>query len=181
MLRLIIIFLVHVFTTVILAENSGTSFTDFKAEVIKELDAAEKKVTTLAKEIPQAKYTWRPDEGVRSISEVILHVGGANYFVLSFAGVKLPEGIKMESDFDKKTTIKEEILEYIAAAYSYVREKISTMKEKDLEKNVDFFGSKITVRHLLLKMISHNHEHLGQLIAYARMNGIIPPWSKKDE
>jgi len=53
------------------------------------------------------------------------------------------------------------------------------MSDKDLEKMVDFFGSKITTRQLLLKMIGHNHEHLGQLIAYARMNGIVPSWSKK--
>jgi uncharacterized damage-inducible protein DinB len=150
-----------------------------KAEIIQELNDAEEKVTSLANDIPQGKYTWRPNEEVRSISEVIIHVAAANYFILSFTGTKLPEGMKMDDDFDKKTTNKEEILELVKTAYSFTRDKITAMSDKDLEKMIDFFGSKITTRQLLLKMIGHNHEHLGQLIAYARMNGIVPSWSKK--
>lgn len=152
----------------------------FKADIIKELDAAEEKVTSLANDIPQAKFTWRPEEGVRSVSEVILHVAAANYFVLSFAGVKMPDGMKMDNDFDKKYTDKSEILEFVKKAYAFTREKVMAIKDKDLENQIDFFGSKITTRHLLIKMVSHNHEHLGQLIAYARINGVVPSWSKKD-
>ena len=150
-----------------------------KAEIVQELNDAEEKVTSLAKDFPQEKFTWRPEEDVRSVSEAIIHVAAANYFILSFTGVKLPEGMKMDNDFDKKTTNKEEILELVKTAYSFTRDKINAMSDKDLEKMVDFFGSKITTRQLLLKMIGHNHEHLGQLIAYARMNGIVPSWSKK--
>ena len=162
------------------ADKSPSPDKGIKAEIIQELNDAEEKVTSLAKDIPQGKYTWRPNEEVRSISEVIIHVAAANYFILSFTGTKLPEGMKMDDDFDKKTTNKEEILELVKTAYSFTRDKITAMSDKDLEKMIDFFGSKITTRQLLLKMIGHNHEHLGQLIAYARMNGIVPSWSKKE-
>ena len=161
------------------ADKSPSPDKGIKAEIVQELNDAEEKVTSLAKDFPQEKFTWRPEEGVRSVSEAIIHVAAANYFILSFTGAKLPEGMKMDNDFDKKTTNKEEILELVKTAYSFTRDKINAMSDKDLEKMVDFFGSKITTRQLLLKMIGHNHEHLGQLIAYARMNGIVPSWSKK--
>jgi uncharacterized damage-inducible protein DinB len=162
------------------ADKLPSSENGIKAEIVQELNDAEEKVTSLAKDFPPEKFTWRPEEDVRSVSEAIIHVAAANYFILSFTGIKLPEGMKMDNDFDKKTTKKAEILELVKTAYSFTRDKINAMSDKDLEKMVDFFGSKITTRQLLLKMIGHNHEHLGQLIAYARMNGIVPSWSKKE-
>jgi uncharacterized damage-inducible protein DinB len=148
-----------------------------RAEIIQELNDAEEKISSLAKDIPEAKYSWRPDEGVRSVSEVLMHVSGGNYFFLSFTGFKMPEG--MTEDGEKNVTDKKQIAEFIAKAYANARDKIMAVKDKDLEKMVDFFGNKITTRQLLLKMVNHSHEHLGQLIAYARMNGITPSWSKK--
>lgn len=160
------------------ADKSLSPDKGIRAEIIQELNDAEEKVSSLAKDIPEAKYSWRPEEGVRSVSEVLMHVAGANYFILSFTGLKMPEG--MTEDGEKKVTDKKEIIEFITKAYAYTRDKIMAMKDKDLEKMVDFFGTKITTRHLLVKMAGHNHEHLGQLIAYARMNGITPSWSKKE-
>ncbi len=160
-------------------EKSLSPENGIRAEIVKELNEAEEKITSLANDFPQAKCTWRPEEGVRSVSEVILHVAAANYFILSFAGIKPPEEMKMDNDFDKKTTNKEEVLSFVKTAYAFTIDKIMSMKDKDLEKMVDFFGSNITTRHLLIKMAGHNHEHLGQLVAYARMNGIEPSWSKK--
>jgi len=159
------------------ADKSGSPDKGIRAEIIQELNDAEEKVSSLAKDIPEAKYSWRPEEGVRSVSEVLMHVAGANYFFLSFTGLKMPEG--MTEDGEKNVTDKKVIMEFITKAYANARDKIMTMKDKDLEKMVDFFGNKITTRHLLVKMAGHSHEHLGQLIAYARMNGITPSWSKK--
>ena len=172
---LLLVLSVHSFP----GEKSLSPEKGIRAEIIKELNEAEDKIASLANDFPQAKYTWRPEDGVRSVSEVILHVAAANYFILSFAGIKSPEEMKMDNDFDKKTTDKEEILSFVKTAYAFTRDKIMSMKDKDLEKMVNFFGSEITTRHLLIKMAVHNHEHLGQLIAYARMNGIVPSWSKK--
>jgi uncharacterized damage-inducible protein DinB len=167
-------------TRIFPANKLPSSENGIKAEIVQELKDAEEKVSSLAKDFPQEKFTWRPEEGVRSVSEAIIHVAAANYFILSFTGTKLPEGMKMDNDFDKETTNKEEILELVKSAYSFTRDQVIAMSDKDLAKMVDFFGSKITTRQLLLKMIGHNYEHLGQLIAYARMNGIVPSWSKKE-
>ena len=161
-------------------DKSLSTDSGIKAEIIQELNGAEEKVKSLAKDIPQEKFTWRPEKEVRSVSEVIIHVAAANYFILSFTGVKLPEGMKMDNDFDKKTTDKQEILDLVRSAYSFTRDKIMAMTDEDLEKMVEFFGTKITARQLLIKMVGHNHEHLGQLVAYARMNGVVPSWSKKE-
>lgn len=176
---ILFLFVLFISTQVISGSKIVSPDKGFKADIIKELNDAEEKVTSLANEIPQAKYTWRPEEDVRSVSEVILHVAAANYFILSFVGVKMPDGMKMDSDFDKKFTDKAEILEFVKKAYAFTREKLMEIKDKDLENPIDFFGTKITTRHLLIKMAGHSHEHLGQLIAYARINGVVPPWSKK--
>lgn len=180
-LKIFLLFSVLLLVTVRLFPKDKSLYSEkgIRSEIVQELNDAEEKVSSLAKEIPQAKFTWRPEEGVRSVSEVVLHVAAANYFILSFAGIKPPQEMKMDNDFDKKTTNKEEILDFVKTAYAFTRDKIMSMKDKDLEKMVDFFGTKLTTRHLLIKMAGHNHEHLGQLIAYARMNNIVPPWSKK--
>lgn len=162
------------------AEKSISPDKGFRAEIIKELNEAEEKVTALANDIPESKYSWRPEEGVRSVSEVINHVAGANYFFLTFTGAKLPEGMKLDPEMEKKITDKEKILEFVKKAYAFARDEINSMSDADLSKEVDFFGGKISTRHLLIKLAGHSHEHLGQLIAYARMNGITPSWSKKE-
>lgn len=159
---------------------SVSSAKGIKAEIIHELNDAEEKITSLANDFPEAKYSWRPDDDVCSVSEAIMHASGANFFILSFAGVKMKERMKMDMDMEKKVTDKAQILEFIKKSFAFSREKIMATTDKELEKPIDFFGNKITTRHLLLKMVSNNHEHMGQLIAYARMNGIVPSWSKKD-
>lgn len=159
--------------------KSASPEKNLKDGIIKELTDAEEKITSLTNDIPQAKFTWRPEEGVRSVSEVVLHVAGANYFFLTLIGIKPPEAVKMDNDMDKKTTKKEEILEILKKSFAFTKEKINSLKEKDFDKMIDFFGNKLTERELLIKLATHSHEHLGQLIAYARMNGIMPAWSKK--
>jgi len=171
---LVLLFTARIFP----ADKSVSPDKGIRAEIIQELNDAEEKISSLGKDIPEAKYPWRPEEGVRSVSEVLMHIAGGNYFFLSFTGLKMPEG--MTEDSEKNVTDKKVIMEFITKTYAYARDKIMAMKDKDLEKIVDFFGNKITTRQLLVKMVGHNQEHLGQLIAYARMNGVTPMWSKKE-
>lgn len=88
--------------------------------------------------------------------------------------------MKLDPEMEKTVTDKKEILEFIKKSFAFAHDKISSIKDEDLDKEVDFFGMKISMRHLLLKMAGHCHEHLGQLVAYARTNGITPSWSKKE-
>ena len=161
----------------VFAQSSMTSDIDpFFKDLIGNLSYVESQVESLEQAVPQEKFTWRPMDGVRSVSEVYMHIAGSNYFLLSFVGGKMPEG--MTEDMDKTITDKDEILRMIKDSYAYTKDFISKMKISDLDNEVDFFGNKTTYRGMLYILLGHSHEHLGQSIAYARTNHVVPPWSK---
>jgi len=149
-----------------------------RGDFLRQLDDVEKKVTGLAQAMPQEKYTWRPGEGVRSVSEVLVHIAGANYFFLSIAGIKPPAGIGR--DMEKTITEKAKVTEALKASFAHARQSVGAMADADLEKPIKMFGRSSTIRELLFIMANHMHEHLGQSIAYARVNGVVPPWSAKE-
>lgn len=131
----------------------------------------------LAAAIPAESYGWRPMEGVRSVSEAIMHVAAANYYFASTLGTEMPEGVDpqtMEQVTDKAQCVAalEASLEHLAKAYDGVG---------DVQAEVDIFGNPGTVEDMMLVAIGHVHEHFGQLIAYARSNGVTPPWSQPRE
>ena len=150
----------------------------FRGDFLWQLDDIEKKIEGLAAATPEAKYTWRPAEGVRSISEVYMHVAGANYYLLAFAGVPKPAGLA--SDLEKITD-KNKVVEALKASFEFTRQAAMKMSDADLEKPAKLFGNDTTYRGIYFVTMSHLHEHLGQSIAYARMNGIVPPGSMPAE
>jgi uncharacterized damage-inducible protein DinB len=149
----------------------------YRAEFLADLDEVQKKYMDLAGAIPAKKYSWRPGQGVRSISEVYMHIAGANYFLVSFLGVKPPADIP--KDFEKITD-KPRVLAEMQRSFDQLRGVVLTMTDADLEKMVMFNSLPATQRRVLTAILTHLHEHLGQSIAYARINRIVPPWSRKD-
>lgn len=145
------------------------------AEFMANLADVEKKLVGLAEATPAEKYAWRPAEGVRSTGEVFAHLAGGNYFVLSFAGVKPPP---LDRDYEKKITDKAKIVEMMKASFAHVRKAAVEASDADLEKKTKMFGQDTNCRNVYLVIVTHAHEHLGQSIAYARMNGVTPPWSE---
>lgn len=137
------------------------------------------KAASLAEAISADKYDWRPAEGVRSVKEVILHIAGANYFFASLLGTPIPEGLNPR-EFEKTVDSKEKAISTLRASVAHAKAAIANMKEETYNEEVDFFGNKMTRRQVLFVVGDHAAEHLGQLIAYARMNGVTPPWSQKD-
>ena len=150
----------------------------FRAEFLAQLADVEQKIEGLAQAVPETKYTWRPAEGVRSISEVYMHIATSNYGLLTFAGVKPPEGLSRDME---KITDKNKVLEALKASFDNLRQAILKTSDADLEKPAKLFGNATTVRGVYSVTMSHMHEHLGQSIAYARMNGVVPPWSMPKE
>ena len=150
-----------------------------QAEVIKSLDAAEKELVQLAEATPQEKYSWRPMEKVRSTSEVFMHVARGNYSYAMFLGVPKPKEVE-SLDFDKVTE-KAQVVDYLKKSFAQMRQAVSI--SSDLDKTIKVFGGReMTVGALVLQSATHAHEHLGQSIAYARMNQIVPPWTaERDE
>ncbi len=153
--------------------------TGIKAEFARNLGYAGDKLIQLAEAVPAEKYTWRPAEGVRSFSEVFLHAAGANYMIPSFTGAKLPDGFDPKT-FEKSTTNKEEIIVQLKKSLEHAKAAADAIADSDLDTTVKWFLGEASKREILFFTAAHDHEHLGQLIAYARMNGITPPWSKKD-
>jgi uncharacterized damage-inducible protein DinB len=151
----------------------------FKQVFLHQLDDTEKKLVGLAEATPQEKYSWRPAEGIRSISEVFMHEAGANVFFMTFMGVKPPAGFDPKGE--KTVTEKAKVIEALHASFTHVRDAVTSMSDADMSKTAKMFGQTLTYEEALFVMTNHMHEHLGQAIAYARTNGIVPPWSKGKE
>jgi uncharacterized damage-inducible protein DinB len=156
------------------AKTSGIR--DMFLEQLKDVDT---KVVGLAEAMPEEKYNWRPEEGVRSVKEVFLHIAFANYFLPSFIGAKPPAGISPA--MEKAPADKAKVLETVKSSFAHISQVVTNLQDTDLDKQTKFFGQEMTHREMLFLTANHMHEHLGQSIAYARTNHVTPPWSKKTD
>jgi uncharacterized damage-inducible protein DinB len=147
-----------------------------KADILHSIDDAQKKLVALAEAMPADKYTWHP-EGARSVGEVFAHVASANYFFPTFWGVKPPAGVDPRS-FDKEAADKDKTIDHLKKSFDHVKQAIEGVPEGDLGKKTKILDHEGTYREGFLIVVTHAHEHLGQSIAYARSNGVVPPWSK---
>jgi uncharacterized damage-inducible protein DinB len=133
-------------------------------------------VIQLAEAFSEEQYDWRPSEGVNSVGEALLHVAGGNYYLASKMGFAPPEDVDMMNL--GKITGKENIIAALKKSNAFVLEKITMVETASLNEEVDFGFAKMNKLGGLLAIMEHNGEHKGQLIAYARSNGVVPPWSK---
>ncbi len=151
--------------------------TGYRSEVLAEVMIQEDKFTRLAEAIPADKYSWRPTPDVRSFAEVFLHVSAANYNLYRLVGTPPPSGIDLKG-LEKSTTDKFKIIATLKDSFAHAKQAIKSMPDADLDKSMDWFGGKNTERGILLFIVRHAAEHLGQSIAYARFAGIVPPWTE---
>jgi len=149
----------------------------YRSEVLAEVMIQEDKFLRLAEAIPADKYTWRPAPEVRSFAEVFLHVAAANYNLYKLVGTPPPAGIEMKG-LEKSTTDKTKVIATLKDSFTHARKAITAMPDADLDKSLDWFGGKNTERGILLFVVRHAAEHLGQSIAYARFIGVVPPWTE---
>jgi uncharacterized damage-inducible protein DinB len=151
---------------------------DVRTELVAQLLDAEKKMVALAEATPQDKYAWRPAAGVRSTSEVFMHMVGANYMIPAMAGAKRAAGVNLAQDSERTVTDKAAIVDHLKKSFAYTRAAVMEVPPSEFGTAVNLFGQPSTKRGVLVLMATHAHEHLGQSIAYARVNGIVPPWSR---
>lgn len=151
--------------------------TGYRSEVLAEVMIQEDKFTRLAEAIPADKYTWRPVPDVRSFAEVFLHVSAANYNLYKLVGTPPPTGIDLKG-LEKSTTDKAKVIATMKDSFAHAKKAITAMPDSDLDKSLDWFGGKNTQKGILLFIVRHAAEHLGQSIAYARFAGIVPPWTE---
>ena len=161
------------------AEDKTPPSYDMKPQALLDLQDMHKKMVGLATAIPAEKYTWRPEPGVRSVSELFLHVSGANYgYPPLISGTAPAPGFKAEG-FETSTTDKAKIIERLNQSFSYAEAALRAMSNADFAKPEKKLGPDANDGDVIYLMIVHNHEHLGQTIAYARLNGITPPWTEQ--
>jgi uncharacterized damage-inducible protein DinB len=151
--------------------------TGYRSEVMAEVMVQEDKLGRLAEAIPADKCTWRPSDDTRSIAEVFLHISAANYNLYKLVGTPPPSGIDIKG-LEKSTTDKAKVVATLKDSFTHAKQGIKVMSDSDLEKSMDWFGGKNTERGILLFIVRHTAEHLGQSIAYARMVGVVPPWTE---
>ena len=135
-----------------------------------------RQLVALAEAIPPEKYAWRPGPGVRSTSEVLMHIAIANFGLLNFTGPKMPADLE-SPDMEKTVTTKPEVIAWLRRSLDAVKTAHAGMKSAGLQRKVTVNGRDATVDGMYLRIIVHANEHMGQLVAYARVNGIVPPWS----
>ncbi|NYF52701.1 DinB family protein [Tunturiibacter gelidoferens] len=136
-----------------------------------------RQLVALAEATPADKFAWRPAPGVRSTSEVYMHIALANFYLLSVTGPAMPPDIKSE-DMEKTVTSKADVIAFLKRSLDAVKTARAQLKPGDLQRKVMIMKKEATVDGMYLRILVHDNEHMGQLIAYARMSGVVPPWSE---
>jgi peptidylprolyl isomerase len=146
------------------------------------LTELEAHITALAKAVPDGKYSWKPAEGVRSFQQVFLHIAYANQLLLNIA-MNSPDAAalkKLTEDEDQKEAApatKDQVIQALGESFTAIHRALDRARANTLTRPADLFGKPTTANGVLIDLETHMAEHLGQAIAYARMNGIVPPWS----
>jgi uncharacterized damage-inducible protein DinB len=152
---------------------------DMKAQALVDLQDLQKKYTELAQAIPADKYSWRPEPGTRSVSELLLHVTSANYSIPSMMTGTAPPADFHKEGFETSTTDKAKIVEQLNKSFEYAMAAVKKMSNADFAKAEKKLGPDANDGDVIYILVTHNHEHLGQSIAYARVNGVTPPWTEE--
>lgn len=156
---------------------------DLLADLDDAIAVVKNKLMGLAEAIPEADYDWRPGEGVRSVREALLHVAADNYFIPIALGGEPPKRTGITTDygsartFEERDLSKEQVLEELESSFLHLRRVLAAGDPAAVGQDVMLFGRATTLQRAWLLTTTHLHEHLGQMIAYARSNGVAPPWS----
>jgi uncharacterized damage-inducible protein DinB len=160
------------------AESAAPTVTGARGEFLAEIAFYEQRYARLAEAVPAEKYSWRPAEGVRSIGEVYAHIAAANYGIARALGTPLPAGIDPKA-INAAAGDKAKTVQTLKDSFAHFRGAILAIKDADLNNMQKMFGQDTTVRGAFFLVTGHFGEHLGQSIAYARQNGIVPPWTEE--
>jgi uncharacterized damage-inducible protein DinB len=167
-----------------LAFATSASAQGLMAEMHKDVNDVQKKFTDLAKAIPEASFTWRPGSA-RSVGEVLLHVASDNYLIPVMMGKPIPGSVAINASdmktletYEKRKLTKDQIIAELDASFAHLHAAMGLTTDANLTENIKFFGQDWSRQRAMLLTVTHLHEHLGQMIAYARSNNIAPPWSR---
>ena len=166
----------------VMAQGTAADAAAVRKSYLASLEELQGKFLQLAEAFPADKFAWRPAPGVRSVGEVFMHVASEYYAwsPRSFGATPSPAVTMTREGFQQfeASATKENVLKHLKEGYTYGRQAVEAVDPATLVGTKKFFGTDATTADIALGMSGDLHEHLGQLIGYARMNGIKPPWTK---
>lgn len=172
----------------------ATKLTSFQREFLWELNIPRVQLLALAEAIPEEAYGWRPAADARSFSEALVHIGAGMMMllfraevysqdVMEFCGAVEGEGIPMWLEMvhrsfakEKSLTKKADVIDLLKKGFAAVEHAFTATSENELAARRDFGGENTTARRIYLRILAHSHEHMGQVVAYARAMGFRVPW-----
>ncbi len=154
------------------------------ADLLADIAQVEEKLTSLGRAIPADRWNWRPGDGVRSVGEVYLHIAADNYLLPTGIGTLAPAATGIRGDdystvqaYEGRGLAKDAALAKMERSFAHLRTAMQGVAPGTMGESVSMFGMDFTRQSFLILTTTHLHEHLGQLIAYARSIGVAPPWS----
>lgn len=171
--------------TLVAAVPAAAQSNAIVADLVADVADAEKKLVALANAIPEDKWDWRPGAGVRSVGEVFKHVAADNYLIPAALGHTPDASTGIKGD-DYKTAVafearkmdKAQTIAELQKSFAFLKRSMESTQAAKLGDQVKLFGAPFTMQRALVLGTTHLHEHLGQMIAYARSNNVKPPWSQ---
>lgn len=167
-----------------LALATSASAQGLMGDMHRDVNDVQEKLIALAKAIPEPAYSWRPS-GARSVGEVFLHVAADNYLIPIAMGKPAPAStgisgtdFKTAETYEKRKLTKDQIIADLDASFKHLHAAMGLTTDTNLNENIKFFGQDWSRQRAMLATVTHLHEHLGQMIAYARSNNVAPPWSR---
>lgn len=167
------------------AQSAAEETSPSNSEVIGLIDAAQGKVAALAGAMNDEQWAWRPMEGTRSTSQVLMHIAAANFFIPTLMGVAAPESFPVSMGPQGPVGMQEyeaindrdKVMAELKGSFDHVRSALAQVPADRMDEEMNVFGQTMNVRGFCIFITTHLHEHLGQLVAYARSNEVVPPWS----
>jgi uncharacterized damage-inducible protein DinB len=157
-----------------LAQNTAPAV---RAELLRHFNASIGKVIGLAEAMPSERYDWRPEKDAMPVGQVYAHIARYNYYYPATSlSVATPTAIGL--DTLEAMRDKAQIVQLLRRSAEHVRRAVTDMPVTQLEKSTRLYGRDVPQWAVLLQLVAHMNEHLGQSIAYARANNVIPPWSR---
>lgn len=149
----------------------------FRGEFLRQFNNSMQKFIELAEAMPEERYGWAPAQGVMPVARVYAHVARYNYYYPATSlGVAAPDSL--HADATEQTAGKAEVVALLRRSRDHVRQTVAGMTDEQLAATTRMYGRDVPQWAVLLQLVAHMNEHLGQSIAYARMNGVVPPWSQ---
>ena len=155
------------------------------ADLIQDVTQLEQKLVSLAKAMPADKFDWRPGTGVRSFGEVVMHVAADNYLIPATVGIDADASTGIKGTdyktavaYEQRKLARDAAIAEMEKSFAHLKKAMQGTTSQRLGEKVTMFGQSFTMQQTWILATTHLHEHLGQAIAYARTNGVKPPWSQ---